>query len=382
MSKFVFRISVLITFISVALINFGASPFEGEYGRTEALWMKDITPVDVSVSDTIVYYDTVFIYDTIYVYESVYDTIFIYDTVYVYDIEKLEPNPASLQTELQADNQNFLPEVPGDAYYSKWQNVSFELFGSGFQHKNTFPVPDDGEDLRSKRIKSISENPGFSLGTNFNFHFSKNRYFQTGLEYSRFTENVNLSYAYTLFDTSYNTLIEEYEQLHIDTIWFLNIDSLMLGDTVYMAYPDTSYLQQADTSIVSRVKRLDKEVHKNRISTWSYLEIPVLGAFQLRKNQWTMDFKGGIITGILIRHDRYMIYPAGELYELRELTSSEISNIVFNLYLSSNVAYQLNTHWTVLCEPYLKYPLAEINSQSPLIKTTQSGLRLGMRYNF
>ncbi len=341
-------------------------------------------PDNIHINDTIVYYDTVYVYDTIFVYEAIYDTVLYYDTVYVYDIEKLKPQDASVNAQTGQQQSTPALDFAQPSFYSNWRKLSIEVFASTFSFQNEFTPPNQGNELlHNYRVSGTKPQTSFSLGANVNYQMAKNRYLQTGIEYVQLSEEVSLHHQFSLYDTLVNITINEEQAWSIDTIWIANTDSFINGSPYLMEYLDSSSYTVTLTETNEKVRERNMNIRESTINTWSYFEIPIIAAFQFQKNQWSFDAKAGITTAILLRHQRMMVYPDDEHYSIQTIETTEVSNVLLNMYVGANIAYQFHPHWSLLMEPYLKLPVSEINrAGSSSIKTNHQGLRLGMRYNF
>ena len=334
--------------------------------------------------DTTVLYDSVYVYDTVLVYQAVYDTVLVYDTVFVYEVEKIQPeNASSVESEDLSPSEFEFRGNDDQEYYRKLHNLSAEVYVSVFQHEPVFVnTPLSLKTLEDQRIQSTSGQVGNSLGLNLNFHASQRFYLQTGLSISQFRNQINLEYDKVSIDTNFIQEINNVTLWHMDTVWFLDYDALMQGDTVFVPVMDSGWVQSTDTTITNEIIR-DTSLYKAGSSShWTYIELPLIAAWSWQQNYWSAEVKSGLIAGVLTQNQRYNVFSDEGGFIVKQYGNKGEMLLHWDFYMSALIQYQFSENWGVLMEPYARFSLNPAQNEGLTWRQNKKGIRLGIRYNF
>ncbi len=167
--------------------------------------------------------------------------------------------------------------------------------------------------------------PFFRLSYSKAFYFPQNSYinnsiktigaFELGLniqkqkKYLDYSCGVNLysllekfSFRQTWADTSisYMQEIRDDSFWHVDTVWILNTDSLLVGDTVYFPYFDSSYIKHIDTLQIA-----EKKININNKETYKYnsfviLNFPISIGKHVYFDKYSLFVSAGLLTSIIL----------------------------------------------------------------------------------
>jgi len=203
--------------------------------------------------------DTIFVYDTIYVKEVVRDTVVI--NIYGKDITK-EKNNNKIKPKKFKYSIDFL--------------LATGITETSFSGKGRY---DQNIALKKSAISLL---PGFSSSIMFNYNFKKKHKFQIGLCFTEIREKFN--YKSEAFDIKstwsylyYNTIVQK-----IDTIWFLDIDQLLHGDSVWVPYLYQYNTIKKDSIYSEKIDSTKLFYHDDIVNKYYYFEIPLIyGYFKI-----------------------------------------------------------------------------------------------------
>ena len=332
-------------------------------------------------SDTIIYFDTIF------TYQIIYDTISVFDTVYIEEYDKMPSRKVhkvkNKSTGLKTDNK-FLTRDPVLSNGPHNTKLSMDISVSGFLPTYNFQSnKDSNSELLQLRKTSFIPKGGYNTGLNLNYHLSNKFYIQTGFSFAMYNETIDFYSVKTITDTTFSTEYHWTGQNIIDTIYFLNLDSLILGDTVWIAYYDTISTGTMDTIQIENYNSHDITNQHKGNNYWQYFEIPVLGVFNYNFQSFRLSFKTGIIAGLLYKFERTEVYSENSLFISSTQRSRELETLCWSTYLSLAAEYRLSEHWAVTGEPWIRFPLTQFTgSEGISLKYNAQGFKTGIRYYF
>ncbi|MBT3208149.1 MAG: hypothetical protein HN704_04550 [Bacteroidetes bacterium] len=334
--------------------------------------------------DTIIVYDTIYTYDTVFTYQTIHDTVFYYDSLFVDEIEKMkkiEHKKADLRANCY-DNFDF------DFRNSIIQKNKIEksnidiIWAYGIKsYRASFPETNDLYKFREKAIQSANS---LNIGFKYNYNIWKKLSLSSGLSYSLSHDNFSFSYDNLNIDTSLVADIFENIHSNVDSVYFINIDSLFsMGDTIWETFYDTSYSYTFDTNYVEKYDTVFINHSKNAINKIEYLQIPLIASWYFNFGNLNFSLSSGIINEFLIRHKKYEVYFEDDLYSTKLQTKNELQSYSLSLYISCLAEYKFSTQWSFLVEPYFKQSIFNLYKNDDYkLKTNISGLKTGLRYYF
>ncbi len=338
-------------------------------------------------NDTIIFYDTIFTFDTVYTYQTIYDTVFVYDTMFIdFDDRLTSINCESLLFETNkfsglGSMKRTQKKVVNNPNNYHW---SLEAYASLFTYSYRFKTDDARQnDLLESRKSSFTPKTGLNAGISINLHPHKNFMIQSGAGIIRFEEKQDFYSEKTVVDTIQVTEFEWNEYIDVDTIWFLNVDSLILGDTVWEPYYNTSIVSRLDTILSEEYENRLLSNQRTGINSWSYIEIPLTASWINRWGNFNFGIKSGVITGFLYKVNRYEVYPVNDMFSSMIQTKKELEQINLSVYIATCAEYHFADKWSITLEPWIRMPLFRFSySESVQLKIRSQGLRAGIRYYF
>jgi hypothetical protein len=207
--------------------------------------------------------------------------------------------------------------------------------------------------------KKTHEKASVSLSAGVDFQLNlKNWYLQTGLSYSKFSNNRNYNHTFLAYDS----LRSYYEN---DTTWGWVYDPPDFGKPVPIAI---------DSVLVAVYNDINEG--KNE---WNYLEIPLLVGYKLNKGRFSFDLATGVSYGLLINTSGNVPSTAEKniFTELSEMNSLMNRN-QFNYILQIGVSYHITPVWSIMAKPYYKQNLQSVFDKS--YPVDQRFRALGMKF--
>jgi len=306
----------------------------------------NFTPDTVNV----IVYDTIYTYDTIYEYVEVQETVYVFDTVLLYQMPVIGIPDSFVIIHVDSSlfrNEELLeryafeqPEETSHAVKTKKKNRHPDRWYSLDNEKGNNPVP-FGYDLRSKSafdlhfegyIPSINIKEGVipftdtlrnrlsaapSWRQTLSYHHTFGRMqLSAGAGISKLNINTIFDENVLVIDTTFPWNFFQREETVYDTTWFLDMDALLQGDTVWIPFVETSTVMVDDSL---QTQKIDTSLSKRQISgstSFLFLEIPVgLSYTFLDHNNWEASVYGGISAA-------FYMQQSGPLY------SPETGNII------------------------------------------------------
>jgi len=331
-------------------------------------------------NDTIIVYDTVYEYDTIYIYETIYDTVFVYDTLH---LEITEPVDSinNLKDSTLSINDLDTASLPPD-YLS---NIKFKIgfcFGifsniDFITHKNI-----ENKEFNQLFVSSFKPNLCNSYGINFET-FYKNTFFETGINKTILRENFDFNYQKLNIELNPYFRYFQNTNTEIDTIYFLDLDAYLQGDTVWIPFKDTTYNYFKDSVLTNNYNTTTSETKNQNINKYYYTEIPIIFGYQLEKNKYNFGIKSGIIFGKIRKIEGNSFVYKND-YQITDIKNvAQFPKTTYYLYSSFYYEYKINPRLSIFSECFFKQNLNTIYTGYQLSKNFFSfGVTFGINLNF
>ncbi|MDP2723755.1 MAG: outer membrane beta-barrel protein [Bacteroidales bacterium] len=258
-----------------------------------------------------------------------------------------------------------LATIPTDSVH-KTHWLSLSVFASPVFTQTRLSGNTGSEDYLQLRRNSESDTWTWSAGADIRVHW-KNWFVQSGINYSRYKNNKNYDYSYSVYD-SVNSHFE------YDTTWVWIYNPPNLG------YP---LMTGIDTIWVPVYQDIHVEDRGN--NEWSYLEIPILIGHQFDFGKFGLEIASGVSMGFLMKSKGSLPrFPDAHGMENLENISVEINKTMLNWLLQVGVSYQINDRWSVIAQPYYKQNLQSVFDKNyPIDQRFKAfGLKCGLRVRF
>jgi len=344
------------------------------YQNNSIIIKNKTNPPDIT--DTIYVYDTIFQYDTVYIYETVYDTVYIYDTV------EIEKNTDTLLTVDSSKNKhitlNFQLKLPTFKYQPKF------FAGAEISFLKSYKIYNWNNDVNSeyKQLYKESYKYLFSLSTGFYFHINyQSKIFQTGINYLQIAEKFEFYKQNLKIDTLKYYNFFQNSTFKVDTTWFVDLDSLLQGDTVYFPYLDTIYSYFKDSTLITNYDSIKNIISGKSLNLYSYFEIPLIFGYQFDFKKFSVTPKAGIILGIYTFSRGKSLDFNSTYYIINQKNINNFPFLNLSLYLSTNFKYKINPRFWIFTEPIFKYNITKsIESNYAETKFLSFGIKFGFHY--
>ncbi|HBF87105.1 MAG TPA: hypothetical protein DDX39_00575 [Bacteroidales bacterium] len=264
---------------------------------------------------------------------------------------------------------------------SKW---SLDLYG-GPLVSNSILFTQNKENQRYIEARNEVETPvlHYSAGLNLNYKIN-NIVISSGLSVSEIGETYNYKVNAAYIDTLHYFTYQNSGYMQKDTISYLNMDSLMVGDTSYVYFVEYNWVSTYDSVLVvdyDTIKTLNTFKERNK---YRYVEIPLMFGFEFEKEKYSCTVSGGLITGILYKTqglsmDKRILTDNVSIDDKRQFVQTQ-----FSLALAVGFAYKLNNKFSLLAEPYFRKTINSIYPEkiAYLQKYNSYGMKVGIRYRF
>lgn len=211
--------------------------------------------------------------------------------------------------------------------------------------------------------KNSSENQFLDTTTNnwFSNHYGfdlilENRYinYSTGVRLTTFYEFFDFQNNWNTVDTTILTDIIVNTHWEVDTFWYLNLDSLLIGDTVWTPYYDSNPIYQYDTLFSNRYDTTFNNNSNERVNKIRFIEFPVIFGYHYKTGNWKFNFNVGIIAGFPIYQNYIIILPRDE-----GVVSGMFSKVSFWSYTAISGEYKISKRLSGKFGFYVRIPLNE-----------------------
>lgn len=292
----------------------------------------------------------------------IYDTIQIYDTIVQYDTVWLEPKLKEI---------NITPS--GGLFLTSWSKL-------------------DSENV------ILESSTNYILGLNTDFVFDKLK-ISSGLWFTQFNEERQLKYYYTNIDSTYQTdiitttiieydttgvswQVEEYDSTYFDTV--LNQDvTIIITDTLMIYMIDSTAIDTYDTVTNITFDTIINDTTAIRKFKYKYLEVPIIFNFKiLEKNKFSFYAGLGVIAGILIKYESYILN--NDLNSIILQPPEENYKFLPSIWLSLEARYKFNDKLSLILRPYYSYGLRSLSKTGIGVYGIphRYGINFGINFSF
>ncbi len=359
---------------------------------------KTNTFIPPKINDTIIVIDSVWENDTLYIYETLHITVNTYDSLKnnldstTQEITNTDSNIINNLDNLDTLNLN-LPErgfihptsISRASYKTPFEKIisypsytfGYNLSLLNFSNSNVFI--DNNAEYKELYNKSLTEKNALSVGGFV--ELSRNNYsLETGGYFTRFFEDFKFSESYETVNISTFYNFFEIINWKVDTIYFLNLDSLLLGDTVWMPYFDSTLIVSIDSNLTTNYDTTKYDSNYDTKNLYTYFEIPIIFGYDYKFNSFIFSLKAGIITSFFISTKGFNILYKNK-YIVSKNENINFSKVFFSSYLSTKITYKITPSFGFYVEPFYRLPLTQSYYNS-LITTrlTAYGVKFGLQY--
>jgi len=241
----------------------------------------------------------------------------------------------------------------------------------------------ENSSLVDKLNSSSSNSLAFDLGAEVGYQF-KNISLISGINFTQYDEQFNAEYEETLIEEINYWEYNDYTQTIYDTTNYVNIDSLIQGDTTYTQIIDSTQITLTDSTLSSTNDTSVSRQNMKYVNKYKYIEIPLTIEFTFnRVKKFSPFIRTGLITGLHIRTQGFT-YSVENNEQLIENTDLPYVKANFWLLFGVGIRYNLNDRFSVLVYPYYRYHLNDlINDDSYYRQSLNNmGIKFGVRYMF
>lgn len=332
-------------------------------------------------NDTI--YDTVVIYDTAYVYDTVYVKEVIRDTVRIFESDISKKNDSFNIVKSIQDNRNILKKLKERTHSFNKLKFGLDFNFSPFYGIQKITSNNVYYDAVNINLSTLSPSIGYSVGSSLSFNKSLIQS-SVGFAFTEIKQDFSFLSTGLKIDTVNYYKYFAVSEINIDSIAFINIDTLMAtGDTIYEYYIDTTYIQSMDSVLSQKQDSVEFQFKDNCINKIRYYEIPVIFSLPFYFKSTLLKPEIGIIVGIFM-------FSEGKVVSLENLKvsndiNSEIafSKLALSLYGGIRLESYLNRRISLFFRIFYRRNLSPVAGNYPLtIKYNIYGLQLGLMYRF
>lgn len=327
--------------------------------------------------DTIYLYETIVLYDTVYIETTDSNPSFFFDTLELFKKISIEkPN---------LFNDSLLLELYS---YKRFTNLtkkpfSFDFFISPLYNNQKFYNKNIYEQAANLNNSTLSPLMGVSSGFNTVFH-KKRTTLNTGVQLTIMRNNFNyLSSQYTIDTIEY---YKHYQQsaLQIDTIYFINIDTLLAtGDTIYEIFQDSNTIYYLDSMLLKKQDTLITKKNDKATNKYIYLEIPFIIGKTYYYENISFSPEIGLIAGIIM-NSKGKIVSLADLNQSTDIKAeTKMAFVNLSLHAGIKIEYYINKHFNFTLKPFYRRNINSIFSNYPIIvRNNIWGTQFGLRYKF
>ncbi len=322
--------------------------------------------------DTTYTLDSIWKNDTLYIYKTRHITYFLDDSTELSEKQYNKKLSSNIKNDQIINypyffNSNSYLKGNKKFFDNKYFNTSFHFgtFDFSYSNKNKF--------LDTTKIPKYF----FSAGINYTLEH-QNFFISSGIKISNYYENFLFNESWYNFDTTSTQIIDKITDWEVDTVWFLNLDSLLIGDTVWIPYYDSSLNITYDTSYIQNIDSTLNKNNYNRQNKLSYIEIPIYFGRNFNFRNWQISLNLGLISSFLYASDFKIALPKKSSF-----IKPGFSKFTFKIYSSVGINYTIFKNLKINLSVFSKIPL---NYQYIIEKNKVNyynyGLSLGFCFKF
>ena len=281
-------------------------------------------------------------------------------------------------------NQVALPENIHDTIAYNYLNepiirqskyFSVELFATPYLHNYAITLNNPELQANFDRYKANIDpclSYAFGLGLAYNYN---NVRFETGISYFRLNEDYTHNYQDIDTLISYSTEYFINETMVNDTIWVLDLDEYLQGNTVYRPYINQNLVYELDSIVTSNVDTVlvDKTIQIQ--SRYNIIDIPLLGGYEFTFDRFSITPKAGVILGAMIlRTGNCLNVADGQIHQASQVPNA---SMLFDYYVATNLQYKVGKSISFFAEPHLRGNIGTMHQKTYPI--AQKGFRYGIK---
>ena len=198
--------------------------------------------------------------------------------------------------------------------------------------------------------------------------------YSTGFQFTNFYEKFHLADNWKTIDSTINTHIEDNSYWNVDTVWYLDLDSLLIGDTVWLPLYDSSLINQFDTSFTTDYDTSSNSYNYNRLNKVKYVEFPLIFGFHFGQKKWKYSIKTGLITGVSV-YKNYII----AINRDEKIIEAKFVDFSFWFYSKIGIQYSFSEKFSGRFGVYGRIPL---NNQLSIFDTQRKYYSWGFSFGF
>ncbi len=295
--------------------------------------------------------------DTTYTLDSIWrnDTLFIVKKMHLTVI--IDNNETIIDTQKHSDNKqlpvNLQPVAlePVRKKFINYNNISL-IYELGFYNV----VKSQTDEFLENTLTNLYSN---SFGLSFDVEQLFFRY-SVGLMLTNYYEKFEFNDKWNVIDSAIQTIVDINSYWEVDTFWYLNLDSLLVGDTVWCPYYDSNQIVIYDTSYKTNYDTTKYQRYYNRINKLRFIELPIIAGFNYTYKRWTFSVSSGFIFGLPIFEDYRLALPMDI-----GIINGYFSNISYWSYSKFDVKFRISKMISLKLGFYAKIAL---NNQLTIIE--------------
>jgi len=317
--------------------------------KTLTVVLLIILTTSININSQVTHIDTTFTVDSVWKGDTLYLYRIRHITVIV-DNDKLSNKTDTIKLsnfsppKIDIVRYNFIAEN----YHHAKKTSSFKInsispsIGVGkFNIKNDINIIDTN--IRPILYTEL----GFLLNSNFN-----NFTYSTGLSLVNYFEHYNYSLKNISIDTNFSQTITPNTFWTVDTVFFLNLDSLLIGDTVWISYYDSNFNVTYDTNNFVNYDTSVFHHNSQRINSINYIEFPIIFGRDFMLKNWQISLQIGLITGVYYRSNFRIKGKEEEPYVI-----PLVSKVNFYAFGALNINYSFSKRLSIFLKISSKMPL-------------------------
>lgn len=278
--------------------------------------------------------------------------------------------------------------VPDTVAYDKDNNPitiesdhwSLNLFGSsGYAKSQLYTDYNEFGQYVSIREGNESQSLNFlgSFGGDFSYTH-KNILFQSGINVARFGEAYKYSYHVFLEDAHYDIFERGYYQT--DTVWIVQVDSMLGGVTYLVPHLEQSWITTTDSTLVTSTDTLDLGLITSQ-NQYTYVEVPLSLGYEVRRDKLTYTIKAGVTAGMFVDASGKTL-SMDDIHGVDNITGElPFNKFRYNATFGLGVAYDITSRIGVFGEFFYRHPLNYVYQPEYYFnqKLSYAGYKLGVR---
>ncbi len=271
--------------------------------------------------DTVITVDSIYRHDTLFIYYKKHITYTFLDTnTYYKELKK------KINSRLSTLDNEIIPVK------NRYNRNFFSLNTAYFMSVGYKFYPNYRESIIP--VNNFSMLQGVEVGLRHN-----NVMISSGLQMESVFFPVSFDKKWNEIFTRNDTLVWYRQKIKIDTVWVLNLDSLVHGDTVYEPYYDTTITEWKDTTNELFRDTLQIALQAQRLNSLHYARIPVIFAKTFSFKKFSLNVRSGLVFYYLINAD-YQIID----YETRKFTNVRANKLLFSAVAGIRMNYAFIPH--------------------------------------